>query len=89
MGKTLKMKCPHCGKLFDWDTGSGFRGVEILHCDKCGKKKEWNHFDMVTDADLDCKCGGMFAADAPVRCPKCKKVIEDVEESTEMKLLWD
>lgn len=89
MGTTFKMKCPNCGKQFEWNTGSGFRGVEILHCDKCGKKKEWNHFDMVTDGDLDCKCGGMFTDDAPVRCPKCKKVIEDMEKSTEMKLLWD
>ena len=89
MGETLKMKCPHCGRRFDWNTGSGFRGVEILHCGKCGREKEWNSFDMVTDGDLDCPCSGTFTDEAPVRCPKCGKVIGDVEKSIEMKLLWD
>lgn len=89
MGQTANIKCPYCGKKFEWRVGFGFRGVETLHCDKCGKKKEWNHFDMVTDGDLDCKCGGMFSDDAPVRCPKCKKVIDDYEKNIVEVCCWD
>ena len=54
MGQTLDIKCPRCDKKFEWSTGSGFLEVEILHCDKCGKEKEWNKYDLVTDGDLDC-----------------------------------
>ena len=89
MGRTLDVKCPHCGRKFEWNIGSGFLEVEMLHCDKCGREKEWNKFDMVTDGDLDCKCGGSFTDEAPVRCPECKAVVGDVEKSTETVVLWD
>lgn len=89
MGRTFKIKCSHCGQEFDWYTGSGFLEVEILHCDKCGKEKEWNKFDMVTDGDLDCSCGGMYTDDAPIRCPKCKKEIEDVDSCLVEVMCWD
>ena len=89
MGKTLTLKCPKCGRKFDWSTGSGFLEVETLHCDKCGMEKEWCIHDMVTDGDLDCPCGGMYTDDAPVRCPKCKKVIDDYEKNIVEMCCWD
>ena len=89
MGRTLGIKCPRCGKKFEWSTGSGFLEVAPLHCDKCGKEKEWNKYDMVTDGDLDCPCGGTFTDDAPIRCPKCKTEIADVSDCTQEVLMWE
>lgn len=89
MGQTLTIKCPKCGKQYKWSSGPGFIVVETLHCDRCGKEKVRKRSDAFEPGYLECSCGGTFKDDAPVRCPKCKKVIEDVEESTEMKLLWD
>ena len=89
MGQTNRIKCPVCGRKFDWNTGSGFLEVETLHCDKCGREKEWNKFDMETDGDLDCPCGGMFTDEASVRCPKCKTEIENVANCTEEVIMWD
>ena len=52
-------------------------------------KNEWNKFDMETDGDLDCPCGGMFTDEASVRCPKCKTEIENVANCTEEVIMWD
>ena len=89
MGQEYTIKCPHCGKKFKWSLGFGDLNIEVLHCTKCGKKKEWNRHDMVTDGDLDCPCGGMFSDDAPIRCPKCKKEIEDVDSCLVEVMCWD
>lgn len=89
MGTTITLTCPNCGKGFDWSTGSGFMEVEVLHCDKCGKEKEWNKFDMVTDGDLDCPCGGVFTDDAPVRCPKCRAVMDNETIKNGLVMMWD
>lgn len=89
MGRTLTLKCPHCGRKFDWNTGSGFMEIETLHCDKCGKEKEWNKFDMVTDGDLDCPCGGAFTDEAPIRCPMCKTLIDDETMRDGIVTMWD
>ena len=69
--------------------GCVFAAIEVLHCDKCGKEKEWNKFDMVTDGDLDCPCGGMYTDDAPIRCPKCKSLIDEKTLDEGIVMMWD
>lgn len=89
MGRTLTIKCPKCGKRFDWRTGSGFLGIETLHCEQCGKEKSRDRKQNPVLGDIECKCGGIFTDNAPVRCPKYKKVVEDVSKHMEGVLCWD
>ncbi len=89
MGKTLQIICPKCGEHFDWNTGTGFLGIEMLHCNRCGKEKQINEFDIPYDGDLDCECGGVFTENATIRCPKCQTKIDKKTKSNATFLLWD
>lgn len=75
MGSYTKIKCPRCGKVYEWSEGEGFT-TRILHCDRCGKKKQMKLNAKYAVEDLVCKCGGSFSEDAPIRCPECKAVFE-------------
>lgn len=75
MGSYTKIKCPGCGKVYEWSEGEGFT-TRILHCDRCGKKKQMKLNAKYAVEDLVCKCGGSFSEDAPIRCPECKAVFE-------------
>lgn len=89
MGQTLTIKCPECGNQFKWKSGPGFIVVETLHCDRCGKEKVRKMSETFEPGCLKCSCGGTFTDDAPVRCPKCKNVVDDVDKHLEAVLCWD
>lgn len=89
MGQTLLIKCPKCGNNYRWNAGPGFIVVETLHCDRCGQEKTIKKTDTFEPGDYYCKCGGMFTDDAPVRCPQCGTVVENVKEHLEGVMCWD
>lgn len=63
--------------------------METLHCDRCGKEKRRKLSDAWGPEDRECRCGGVFLEDAPVRCPKCGTVVEEIEEHLEGVMCWD
>ena len=76
MGQLLKFKCKTCFSEFDWNDGGGFT-FNILHCDKCGKEKKAKTKQDIPESKLkftNCKCGGKYLLNAPIRCSKCKMI---------------
>ena len=85
-GITYRIKCPCCGREFEWSDGVGQR-MEVLHCDKCGREL-WTTERNSEYLNIKCTCGGYFDKEVPIICPYCNREVNKPREFIKEAIMW-
>ena len=86
-GITYQVKCPFCGREFEWSDGVGQR-VDVLHCDKCGREL-WTTERLLEFENIKCPCGGYFDKEVPIICPSCRIELSNPRDNVINAIRWD